>query len=145
MVIWKGGRTVKNDPERIIGYRLDTLASQQDLILLLSRFCGHLIRTELEHSRLNDGLAKGWLQQGEFGFINEGLLKRARLRSGYQNRAIGRDKEQHCAEDNRTHSDTHDDVDRVVPIRHDDLLSSESGKSPPWRSCPTKHCPSRAN
>src|SRR6267143_1278428 len=86
---------------------------------------GHdLIGAAFEERLIDNGLAKGRLEQGYSELNADRLFNRDGLWDGCLIGAVRSNKEQKCSEDNRTHADPHDDVDGVVAVRHNDLLST---------------------
>jgi hypothetical protein len=91
---------------------------------------GHgLIGAAFEERLVDNGLAKGRLEQGHSELNADRLFNREGLWDGCLKRAVRSNKEQQCSEDNRTHAEPHDNVDGVVAVRHNDLLSTADNQA----------------
>lgn len=89
--------------------------------------CGlahELIGAAFEERLVDNGLAQGRLEHGHSELNADRLFNRDELWDGYLIGAVHSKKEQQGSEDNRTHANPRDDVDGVVTVRHNDLLST---------------------
>src|SRR6185503_10622531 len=118
-------RSLAHDsPEGTARERLELLEGERRLVPFGCRLDHKLIAPAFEERLIDNGLTQGRLEQGHSELNAGGLFNRNGLWDGCLIGAVCSKKEQQGSEDNRTHADSHYDVDGVVTVRHNDLLST---------------------
>src|SRR5262245_55921098 len=124
MVGWDCGGLAHDSAQGTARERLELLVSEGRPVPFGCRLGDGLIGLAFKERLIDNGLAQGRLEQGHSKLNVAGLLNRDDLWGGYLIGAVRSKKDQEGSEDNRTHTDPHDDVDGIIAVRHNDLLST---------------------